>query len=390
MKSILFKQITQVISRTGFQKIVDRYDGDKHTKTFSSWQHLMVMLFAQLAGRTSLRDITHSLQSNRNCLHHMGIKKVSRNNLSYRNEHRDYRIFEGAYYMLRDQLLGLMKIKQVKNFKFKQELKAIDSTTIALCKSLYDWASFRKTKSGIKMHTVLDRRSNSPEFILITDAKVNDAKILDQIPIKRNCIYVQDRAYLCLKWLYAVVCAGSHFVIRLKSNVKYRTVSRNPVPEHLRKKGIIHDNIIRFTGSKTKDYPKPVRHIRYKDLETGQIYDYITDNLTFSAFTIAEIYRDRWEIELFFKKIKQNLKIKRFIGLSDNAVRIQIWAAMIVVLLYEWMKHLSQAHMGLKEFMSRIQLNIFSRKDVLQILSNRGDAKCGPPGNRAEKQLLLF
>jgi hypothetical protein len=390
MKSIVFKQITQVISREDFQKIVAKFSGDKHTKSFSSWNHLMVMLYAQLAGRTSLRDIVHSLQSNMNCLYHMGIGKVSRNNLSYRNENRDSQIFQSTYFMLRNQFIDTFKPNQCHKFRFKDKLLSIDSSTISLCKSLFGWATFRKSKAGIKMHTVLDHRSKTPEFIVITNAKMNDAKALNLIPLKKNCIYVQDRAYLCLKWLFSVVSAGSHFVIRLKKNTKFKMVQRNSVSKNLRKKGIRFDHIIKFTGSKKSDYPATLRHIKYRDPETGIIYNYITDNLILSAFTIAEIYRDRWQIELFFKKIKQNLKIKHFLGLSENAIRIQIWVAMIVVLLYEWNKYLSASTMGLQEFMSRIQLNLFSRKLLENILNKLNVTTLKPPSQNPSPQLDMF
>lgn len=369
MKSLVFKQITQAISYEGFKKITIKYGGDRYSKVFSSWNHMMVMLYAQIAGKSSLRDIIHSLQSRASSMYHMGFGKISRNNLSHQNGRRDYRIFEETYYMMKNKLLNTFSLSNGKKFKFKQHLKSIDSTTISLCKSLYEWAKFRKTKSGVKMHTVLDHKAQVPDFIAISNARCNDANGLNQIPIQDNSIYVLDRAYLCLKWLYSVVLSYSHFVIRLKSNTKYAIVKRNRVSKHNRKKGVILDHEIRFTGTKKDDYPITLRRVKYKDPETGEKYDYITDNFHLSPFTIAEIYRDRWQIELFFKKIKQNLKIKRFYGLSENAVRIQIWIAMIVVLLYEWCKYLSGVKMGLKEFLSRIQPNLFSVRRIDSILN---------------------
>jgi len=369
MKSILFKQITQAISYPQFQKVVNKFNGDKYSKLFSSWNHLMVLLYGQLAGRTSLRDIIHSLQSNASNMYHMGIRSVSRNNLSHQNNKRDHRIFEQFYYLLRHQFINKFNPTTGNKFKFKKELKSIDSTTISLCKSLYGWAKYRKAKSGIKIHLVLDHKSRTPEFIKVTNAVENDAKPLNEIPIKSNSIYVQDRAYLCLKWLFAIVSVGSHFVIRLKTNTQIKLIKRNPVSASHRKKGICFDHEIKFTGSKKNDYPKTLRHIKYKDPETGEVYNYITDNFSLSPFTIAEIYRDRWQIELFFKKIKQNLKIKHFLGLSENAILIQLWVAMIIVLLFEWNKHSSSVKMGLKEFLSRIQMNLFSRKSIVNILN---------------------
>lgn len=195
---------------------------------------------------------------------------------------------------------------------------------------------------------------------------------------------------MCFKWLFAIVSAGSHFVIRLKINTQIKLVKRNPVSISNKKKGIRFDHEIKFTGAKKNDYPITLRHVKYRDPETGEIYNYITDNFSLSPFTIAEIYRDRWQIELFFKKVKQNLKIKHFLGLSENAVLIQIWVAMIIILIYEWHKHLSSKKMGLKEFLSRIQLNIFSRKLLNDVLKPELEkvVKLNPAHN--VNQLRLF
>jgi IS4 transposase len=351
----------------------------------------MVMIFAQIAGKTSIRDIMNSLESRARNLYHMGIGKISRNNLAHHNGRRDHRIFEETYYMMKNRLLNTFNPSNEKKFKFKQHLKSIDSTTLSLCKSLYEWAEFRKTKSGVKMHTVLNHESHVPDFIAITNAKCNDAKGLNRIPIQGNSIYVMDRAYLSLKWLYSLVLAGSHFVIRLKSNTKYAMVKRNRVSKHNRKKGIILDHEIKFTGTKKDDYPATLRRVKYRDHESGEVYNYITDNFHLSPFTIAEIYRDRWSIELFFKKIKQNLKIKHFLGRSENAVRIQIWIAMIVVLLYEWNKHLSSVDMGFREFLSRIQPNLFSKRNMDEILNYdkyKGDLNINSTGTKQEWSLF--
>jgi len=370
MKSLVFKQVVQAISYNSFQKIAKKYGGDRYTKVFSSWNHLMVMIYSQIAGKTSIRDIIHSLQTRTNNLYCMGIGKLSRNNLSHQNSRRDYRIFEESYYMVKDKLVDTFSLSNGKKFKFKQHLRSIDSTTISLCKSLYDWAKFRKTKSGVKMHTVLNHRTQVPDFVAISNARCNDAKGLNRIPIHGNSIYVLDRAYLCLKWLYSVVQANSHFVIRLKTNTKFSVVKSKHVSKYHRQKGIILDQEIRFTGTKKDDFPRTLRRVKYRDPDSGEVYDYITDNFHLSPFTIAEIYRDRWSIELFFKKIKQNLKIKSFLGYSENAVRIQIWIALIVVLLYEWSKYQSSVKMGLKEFLSRIGPNLFSAKSLDGILNN--------------------
>jgi hypothetical protein len=390
MKSPVFSQIVQVISYEKFQKIVSKYAGDRYKKTFSSWNHLMLLLYTQIAGKTSLRDIINSLESKMSSLYHMGICKPSRNNLSHQNASRDSRIFQEFYYATRTALLNNTNITNGKKFNFKYDLKSIDSTTISLSQSVYGWADFRKNKAGIKMHTVLGHKSQTPEFIEITNARCNDAKALNKIPITSNSIYVMDRAYLSLKWLFSVVSAGSHFVIRRKINTKYQIVKRNKVCDLNRKKGIRFDYEIKFTGSKKYLYPVSLRLIKYQDPDSKQVYEYLTDNTSLSPFTMAEIYRDRWQIELFFKKIKQNLKIKSFIGKSENAVRIQIWVAMLVVLLYEWNKFKSKVNVGLKEFLSRVIPVLFDNRSMENILNGDVDERNKGSSTNTGVQLCFF
>ena len=218
------------------------------------------------------------------------------------------------------------------------------------------------------MHTVLNNETQLPDFMEITEARGHDSKGLWKIPLEQNTIYVLDRAYLCLKWLYSVVLSNSHFVMRLKTNTKIKVIKRFEVSEVNKGRGVILDQEIKFTGAKKDDYPISLRRIKFKHFETGKIFNFITDNFSLSAFTISEIYKDRWQVELFFKKIKQNLKVKKFIGLSENAVQIQIWTALIMLLLFEYAKFLSRASLGLKEFLSIIAQNIFSTKHLESLL----------------------
>ena len=376
MKSLVFNQLLQVISYTKFQKIVKKYDGDKYKKTFSTWQHLKVMLYFQLSGRTSLRDLVTSLKSKSENLYHIGIGTVSRNNLSHKNKRSNSNIFQELYSELLNTMLGKKMIQKRKKFKFKDELKSFDSSTISLCLEIYQWAKFRKTKAGIKMHTLLSNDYDVPEMITVTNAKVHDSKELWKIPIKVNTIYIFDRAYLCLKYLYSLTQNRSHFVIRMKSNTKYLTLKNFEVSDLNKSKGVIFDHKIKFTGSKKDDYPETLRHIRFKDATTGKIFNFITDRFDLSPFTISEIYKDRWKIELFFKKIKQNLRIKKFLGTSRNSVLIQIWIAMIALLLFEWAKYISKnTSMGLKEFLSHIHENLFTEKCLVGILNHEKNQK---------------
>ncbi len=368
MKSPVIQQLMQVISLNEFQKTVSKYSGDRYSKSFKSLEHLKLMVYFQLAGRSSIRDVINSLKSKAENLYHSSIKVPSRNNLSHQNSNRDFRIFQDTFYSLREKLSSISALSKRCKFKFDMPVKSIDSSTISLCRNLFEWAKFRKTKSGIKMHTLLNNETQIPDFMAITEAKGHDSKGLWKIPLEENTIYVLDRAYLCLKWLYSVVLKNSHFVMRLKSNTKYIVLKRFKVSETNKKRGVILDQEIKFTGSKKDDYPQSLRKIKFKHFESGRIFEFITDNFELSPFTISEIYKDRWQIELFFKKIKQNLKIKKFIGHSENAVQIQIWTALIVLLLFEYAKFLSRASLGLKEFLSIIQPNIFSTKRFESLL----------------------
>ena len=368
MKIPVLKQLMQAISFGKFQNSVNKFGGDRYSKNFSSWNHLQLMIYFQLAGRTSIRDVINSLKSKPSDLCHSGFVVPSRNNLSHQNSKRDYRIFQETFYNLKNKLSGLSALSKRSKFKFKMPVKSFDSSTISLCKSLCEWAKFRKNKSGIKMHTLLNNETQLPDFMEITEARGHDSKGLWKIPLEQNTIYVLDRAYLCLKWLYSVVLSNSHFVMRLKTNTKIKVIKRFEVSEVNKGRGVILDQEIKFTGAKKDDYPISLRRIKFKHFETGKVFNFITDNFSLSAFTISEIYKDRWQVELFFKNIKQNLKVKKFIGLSENAVQIQIWTALIMLLLFEYAKFLSRASLGLKEFLSIIAQNIFSMKRVESLL----------------------
>lgn len=370
MKSPIIKQLMQVLSYDKFKKITTEYSGNHYTKSFNSWSHLCVLLIYQFTGKTSIRDLISYLKTQSMLFYHCGIKSISRNNLSHNNNTRPSEIFEKFYYATLNSFRETGKLRNRKIFKFKKPLKSIDSSTISLCKSIYEWAKFRKTKAGIKMHTVYNNDSMLPEFIHISEAKVNDAKGVWKIPIQKHTIYVLDRAYLCLKWLNEVVLQKSHFVIRLKTNINYKTIKRFKVSECNKKRGVLLDQEICFTGSKKKDYTGRVRRIKYKDSKTNKTFNFITDNFDLSPYTIAEIYKERWQIELFFKKVKQNLKIKKFLGLSENCIKIQIWIAMIALLLYEYALFLSRVEMGLKEFLAKIAGNIFSSERIDTLLND--------------------
>jgi hypothetical protein len=376
MKSPVLKQVMQALSYDKFKKIVGDHWGDRYSKSFNSWSHLHVMIIFQITGRTSIRDLVNYIKVHSSLLYHCGIISISKSNLSHNNATRPYEIFERFYYSTLEDFRNKLPNHKKKKFKLKKKIKSIDSSTISLCKPLYEWATFRKNKGGIKLHTSLDNDSGIPDFISIGEAKTNDAKGVWAIPILPGCIYAVDRAYLCLKWLNKVILANSHFVIRLKKNTKYEIVKPRKVSSENKKKGVISDQEIKFIGTKKEDYTGKLRMVEFIDIETGKKFKFITDNFKLSPYTIAEIYKNRWQIELFFKKIKQNLKIKSFIGRTENSVKIQIWIAMIVLLLHEFSNWLSMTQLSLKEFLSKVCGNLFSLRRLEEILNSSLRNKC--------------
>jgi len=357
----------QLIPRFHFEKLAIEYKSDKNVRTFSTWNLLQVMLFGQIAQKKSLRDICMSLQSNVNSWYHLGLQSVSRNNLSNSLMKRPAIVFEKTFSMMLSQFQSTKNSVTDKRFKFKNPLYAIDSTTISLCLTLYEWASFRTTKAGIKIHTSYDIKKQMPEFMVVTEAKKSDIRGIAPLSILEGAIYVLDRGYLCFKTLANIGKNKAFFVTRIKSNTQYKIIKKMKTTGN----GIQKDCIVSFTGIKSTDYPELVRLIRFKNHEDNKVYDYITNNFTLSASTIANIYKSRWDIELFFKWIKQNLKVKTFIGTSENAVLIQIWIAAIAYLLTEYLRFISKTCFSRMEIFRLISVNIFSSRNLMELISKK-------------------
>ena len=330
----VFAQLVQFMNRSKFNRIVAKYDGDKYVKSFTCWNQLLMMMFGQLTNRESLRDLIVATEAHSGKLYHLGMgKSVTRSNLSKANEQRDFRIFEEfAYYMIDEA----RRKRQTEIFKLGGNVYAFDSTTIDLCLAVFDWAKFRRKKGGIKMHTLYDIESQVPAFIHITTASVHDSKAMPHIPLEEGAYYIFDRGYNDFANLYRIHAIGACFVIRAKNNVKYHVVSwKRRMP-----KGVLSDSIIEFTVYKSsKVYPEKLRRVVFEDEETGVVYTYLTNDMDSSALVIAELYRNRWSVELFFKWVKRHLKIKKFWGTSENAVRIQIYCAIITYCLVAIMQH---------------------------------------------------
>jgi len=327
---IVFSQILELIHPQQFHRCVNRYPMKRTSRSFSAWDQYLCMAFAQITFRESLRDIEACL---RGCIHLdlMGIKgNVTRTNLAYANEHRDWRVYEALAQVLIRKARRLYADDST-GLDLDEMVYAVDASTIDLCLSVFPWASFRKAKGAIKLHTQIDLHGPIPVFIRITDGSVYDVHFLDQIIFEAGSIYVFDRGYFDFKRLFRIEKANSYFVIRSKKNTRFYVFESRPVDKST---GLRCDQVIRLSSAKGKrDYPKRLRRISFIDTETGKRLVFLTNHLDLPAITIAIIYKSRWKIELFFKWIKQNLRIKAFYGTSENAVRTQIWIALCVYLM---------------------------------------------------------
>jgi transposase len=321
----VFAQIVEFLPQRVFDTLVEKYQGNKYVKHFTCWNQLLVMIFGQLTTRDSLRDLIVALEAHRPKCYHLGFgKNVTRSNLSKANERRQSKIFE-------DFANHLIKIAQEKlanaDFEIKGKIYAFDSTTIDLCLAVFWWAKFRKAKGGIKLHTLYDISTQIPAFVHITEAKVNDVKAMDVIPYEVGAYYVFDRGYVDYKRLFHITSIGSFFVIRAKKNIRLTTISLKPVDE---KTGVMSDQVAELSGYyPSKDYPSKLRKVVFYDKEMNRTFVFLTNNFELTALQVALLYKCRWQVELFFKWIKQHLKVKSFWGTTENAVRIQIYSAII-------------------------------------------------------------
>ena len=381
----VFSQLVDFLPTYQFRKCVERYQGNRGIKGFSCWDHFLCMSFAQLTYRESLRDIEACLRSLRSKLYHSGIRcKVSRSTIAYANENRDWRIY--ADYA---QVLIYEAKKLYINDKFGVELDetayALDSTTIDLCLSMFPWAKFRKQKGAVKLHTLLDLRGSIPSFIRITDGKVHDVNILDELIPEPGSFYVMDRGYTDFARLYWLTQCCAFFVIRAKSNIDFHRVISNQVDKST---GLRFDQIIALNGVKTsKIYPEKLRRIKYFDFKNNKTLVFLTNNFSLPPLTVAELFRCRWEIELFFKWIKQHLRIKAFYGTSENAVKTQIWIAVSTYLLVAIIKKMLKIELSLYTILQILSVTVFEKIPILQVLT---DNKCMNLDYHNPNQLNLF
>lgn len=360
----LFSQIISRLDRLSFQGLVKSKETDKHQKGYNSWTHLVSMLFCHFGKSTSVRDISNGLRSATGNLNHLGIGRApSKSTISYQNKHRDWTLFRDYYYKLLTHLGQQVQFKQSK-FRIKGKIFLLDSSTISLCLSLFDWAKYKTNKGAVKMHTLLDYDGNLPAYINITNGKTADNKGAYDIPLLSGSVIVADRFYNDFSLLNVWDSKGVFFVIRHKDNIVYETVKENELPEN-RHQHILKDEVIKLTGKlSSKKYPKKLRRVAVWNEENKQIIEIITNQMTWTANTISELYKSRWQVEIFFREVKQLLHIKSFIGTSENAVMIQIWTAMITILTLKVLKEMAKYNWSLSNLVAFMRLNLFVKIDL--------------------------
>ena len=382
-RNTIFSQMLQFVSRHDFKQIEKNgYKPKRKYRSLDRWGQFCAMLFAQLTGQRSLRDLASQMAYNSKKLYHLGLKPVKRSTLSDANNIRDAGFFEKLFDR---QYKECAAFSPRHRFRFKNKLYSFDSSTVDLCLKLFPWASFRKTKAGIKLHTLVDHDGYLPCFVNITEAKVHDIQAaVALLTLPANSIVAMDRCYVDFALFNQLTKRHVYFVTRMKRRLKHIVVERRSI---LKSKGLTSDQTIRFTSKKGKEQcPIELRKIGFRDPDTGKHYVFITNNFTLSARTIADIYKDRWQVELFFKWIKQNLKIKSFLGTSKNAVMTQVWIALIAMLLIAFIKFTSRFRQSLKDILRLIRLNLFDTRSI----SNIFDDPSPPLKVSSSRQMSLF
>lgn len=381
----IFAQLIKFLPIYEFRQCIQRYQGTYKVQTFSCWDQFLCMAFAQLTYRESLRDIEVCLRARQEKLYHMGIRSsISRSTLAYTNENRDWRIYADFAQVLIQEARSLY-LHDSFGVELEQAAYALDSTLIDLCLSLFPWAQFRKRKGAVKLHTLLDLRGNIPTLIIITHGKIHDVNILDELPLEAGAIYILDRGYLDFGRLYMIHRSLAFFITRAKSNFDFQRLYSQPVDKTT---GVQADQIITLHGFYAqKDYPEKLRRIRYVDMQSNKRFVFLSNNFTLPALTIAELYHCRWQIELFFKWIKQHLRIKAFYGTSENAVKTQIWIAISVYVLVAIVKKRLKIDHSPYTILQILSVSLFEKTDLYQLLAN---FKYTLPTEEPSNQLNLF
>lgn len=379
-RNTVFAQLTTFLPKSFFQTVVGVLKGDFRVRRFPCWNQLCCLLYGQVTGSESLRDLETGFNAHRSSHYHMGVSDVHRSTLADANERRPWQIYMQLFYALLGKFKGLKRSRVV---RVANRIYTWDSTTIDLCLSTFDWARFRQTKGAIKLHVKYDHGHSIPTVFVVSDGKTHDLTVARRYRVEKNSVLLMDRAYTDSAFLQGVNEQGAFFVTRLKSKIRYRVLQRRRAN---RKHGVTSDQIIRLTGRKTRDtYPDTLRRIRYVNPKDGKVYLFLTNHFTWAATTIARLYQCRWQVELFFKWIKQHLKVKTFLGTSLNAVMTQICIAMIVFVLVALIKHRSQSSLSMLQVHRRIKSSLFHRLDLETVIH-------GPPKEptcACQNQLLL-
>lgn len=384
--SSLFSQLLGFFPRTEFESMVHEHKAEYKAKGFSCWQQFVSMLFCQLGQARSLSEISNGLATCEGKLRHLGITAPKKSTLAYANEHRPWQLYQSVFFSLLDRTRLLAATKK-RRFRFKAKLYSIDATVVDLCLSMYEWAHFRRAKGAVKLHMRLDHDGYLPDYAVITDGKHHEARAVREFPFQPGSITVFDKAYIDFS-LFADLCGkGAYFVTRLKSNADYAVEEDREVPLN---NNVISDQIVRFQGPLTsKKCPHALRVVQFYDEEKDRDIFFLTNNLKLAASTIAQIYKERWAIEIFFKALKQHLKIKTFVGTSANAVKIQIWTALIAMLLLKYLKLKSTFTWSLSNLAALLRMNLFTYRDLWLWINKPYDT---PPvlQKEAEQMSLSF
>jgi hypothetical protein len=381
----VFRQLLQYLPRHEFNVCVRRYRGEYRVQKFTTFDQFLCLAYAQMSGRDSLRDIDTCLNSHKEKLYHIGFRgDVSRTTLADANERRDWRIFEDFGQVLIGTAQKLYRNEPLA-IELKQPLFAFDSSTIDLCLSLFPWAEFRSTKAAVKMHTLIDLRGSIPTFVAITTGKVNDVKMLDKMPVQEDSVYTMDRGYVDYARLYAIHKQGAFFVIRAKDNLKFQRLYSKSKDKDA---GVRADQVITLKTKKSRaGYPEQLRRVSYVDKERNKRLVFLTNHFDITAKMVADVYKQRWQVELFFKWIKQHLRIKSFYGTSINAVKSQIWIALCIYLLVAITKKRLKIECSLYTFLQILEVNLFEKKPIPSLVA---EALKQNPEQSKYKQLSLF
>ncbi len=382
----MFSQILKLIPRVEFERLVKHTQAERHAKGFSSWAQLVSMLFCQLGRAHSLREICGGLRSCEGKLVHLGIEAPARASLAYANAHRPWQLFQDSFVLLLGQIRN-SGLELPRKFRFKHKLVSLDSSVIDLCLSAFDWAKFRRTKGAVKLHLLLDHDGYLPCFGVITEGSVHDVKVAQQLCFAPGTVVVDDRGYndyaLFGRWSAEAV----YFVSRMKDNAVFEVVEERQLPHN---RGILADQLIQLTGVNARDKcPQLLRRVEAVHPESGEILVFLTNQLKLGASTIAAIYKDRWQIELFFRALKQNLKIKTFVGTSPNAVKIQIWSALIAMLLLRYLQLRSRMGWSLSNLVALLRMNIFTHRELWAWLDQPFSTPPNSPGAPVQAALGL-